>query len=295
MQVERVEIGGQGFHVLTTGDRGNPTLLFLHGFPEFSGAWRDVMARLSDKFFCVAPDQRGYGQSWRPAGVEHYEMPHLVADAAAIIAHFGGRVRAVIAHDWGASVAYALAIRLPHLMDRLIVMNGVHPVPFQVQLAAGGDQSKASQYIEWLREPGSEDRLAANNFDKLMDMFSKNMDLSWMTPALRRDYETAWGDAAGLGAMINWYRATPLKVAAPDQPIPAEQLPQFDHSRLRVTMPHLLIWGMGDTALRPETRDGLVAFCDDLTMVEVSGADHWIAHQKPDEVAHEIRAFAQVT
>lgn len=295
MVAERVEIDGHGFHVLTAGERRNPVLLFLHGFPEYSGAWREVMARLSDQFFCVAPDQRGYGQSWRPVGVEHYEMPHLVADAAAIIGHFGGRVRAVVAHDWGASVAYALAIRLPDLMDRLIVMNGVHPVPFQMQVAAGGDQSKASQYIEWLRQPGSEQQLAANQFEKLMEMFSKTMDLSWMTSQRRGEYQAAWGDAAGLGAMINWYRATPLQVAVPNQPIPAEQLPQFDPARMRISMPHLLIWGMNDTALRPETRDGLKAFCDDLVMVDVAGADHWIAHQKPDLVAREIRAFAEVT
>lgn len=292
MQSETVAIDGHGFHCPTAGDPGAPMLLFLHGFPEFSGAWRGVMARLSDRFFCVAPDQRGYGQSWRPAEVDAYAAAHLVRDMAAIIAHFGGHARAVVAHDWGAAVGYALAMRRPDLMDRLVVLNGVHPVPFQVAVAAGGAQSEASQYIDWLRRPGSEAVLAADGYAKLMTLFGDGMDLSWLTPELRREYEAAWGGELGLRGMVNWYRASLLQVAVPGEPIPPEMLPQMDPARLRIPVPHLLIWGMQDTALLPEARAGVDRFCDDLEVVEVGDADHWIIHQQPGLVAHHITRFA---
>lgn len=80
-------------------------------------------------------------------------------------------------------------------------------------------------------------------------------------------------------------------MAKPGEPIPADQLPQWDAEALRIRMPHLLLWGLGDTALKPETRDGLKDYCDDLTVVEREDADHWIIHQHPEWVADQIKLF----
>ena len=283
---------GQQFHALVSGNPVNPALLFLHGFPEYSGAWTEVISLLSERWFCVAPDQRGYGQSWRPEGVENYATKHLVKDVSGFIDHFGqGRVAALIGHDWGASVAYATAMRWPAKIGKLIVVNGVHPAPFQAALAAGGAQSAASQYITWLRQDGAEVILAADDFARMFSLFSAKMDWSWMTEARRADYKAAWRDAAGLRAMINWYRATPLKVAEPGVPISADDLPQWDADALRISMPHLLIWGQADRALLAEARAGLQDFCASLTICETAEADHWILHQKPEFVATAIADF----
>jgi len=252
------------------------------------------MACLAEDWYCVAPDQRGYGASWRPEGVEHYATKALVSDVLGVIDHFGdGKVAALIGHDWGASVAYATAIRWPQRMARLVVVNGVHPAPFQKALASGGAQTAASQYITWLRQDGAEDRLAENDFARMFSLLSAKMDMSWMTAERLEYYKAAWRDAAGLRAMLNWYRATPLLVAKPGVPLPAESLPHWEIEALKVRMPHLLIWGVDDTALLPEARDGLEAYCDDLKIVDVDGADHWILHQKPERVAGEIHKFLQ--
>ena len=56
-------------------------------------------------------------------------------------------------------------------------------------------------------------------------------------------------------------------------------------------MPHLLIWGMQDTALLPEATQGLESWCPDLTRVQVPDADHWLAHQQPGTVAEIIRTW----
>lgn len=151
---ETIPAGPLEFHCLTAGKREDPLLLFLHGFPEYSGAWEEMLDRLSDQFFCVAPDQRGYGRSSKPEGVANYAAGRLAGDAAAVLTHFAPRARAVIGHDWGASVAYALAMARPELMEKLVILNGAHPIPFQKALAAGGAQSQASQYIHYLRREG---------------------------------------------------------------------------------------------------------------------------------------------
>jgi pimeloyl-ACP methyl ester carboxylesterase len=286
------EIAGKSFHALTAGNPTKPLLLFLHGFPEYSGAWSCILPQFSENWYCVAPDQRGYGGSWRAGEVKDYAAKHLAADALAMIQKFGnGKAAALIGHDWGASVAYACAMRAPDMIDRLIIANGVHPAPFQAGLAAGGAQSAASQYIEWLRAPGSETALVANDFERMFGLFSKYMNMGWLSAEMQDGYRKAWRDESGVRAMVNWYRATPLLVAKPGHPIAPDKLPQWDKSALRIRMPHLLLWGLGDKALLPETRDGLRDYCDDLTMAEHPDADHWIIHQQPDWVAGHIRDF----
>ncbi len=278
-------LNGHQFFARTWGDPTLPPMLMLHGFPEYSGAWEEVAQELSDQFYCIAPDQRGYGQSYCPSGVENYRTGLLAADMAALIKELGSPV-AVFGHDWGAAVAYGLAMFFPDLVSRLIIANGVHPVPFQRAMAAGGAQSEASQYINALRREGSEDYLAKDDFGKLLQLFSANMDLSWLTGDRLAYYKREWGREGRMKAMINWYRASTLVVADPGKPV--TDLPEMDPTRLQVRCPHLLIWGMDDTALLPESREGLEDFASDLAIKEIASADHWLHHQKPNEVAKAV-------
>lgn len=287
MQSHHISLNDRPFNYLEWGPPDAPILLMLHGFPEYSGAWAELAERLSDRFRCIAPDQRGYGQSWAPADVADYATGKLVGDMAALIDHLGGGPVTLVGHDWGASVAYVLAARHPDRVGRLIILNGVHPVPFQREMAAGGAQSAASQYILWLRRDGAENRLAEDDFAKLMSLFSAKMDLSWMNADTLAAYKTEWARPGRMRGMVNWYRASPLQVAAPG--VPLTDLPTLPRNALCVPQPHLLIWGTGDTALLTACLDGLEDFAPDLTIHRIEGADHWICHQKPDEVAAIIR------
>ena len=281
-RTETTTLNGQPFFVRHWGTEGAPKLLMLHGFPEYSGAWADLAPLLAQRFHCIAPDQRGYGQSWRPADPALYKTALLVSDLVALI---GDGPMHVLGHDWGASVAYALAISRPDLVARLVILNGVHPAPFQRELAKGGAQTDASQYIHFLRRAGSEDILAADDFAKLMGLFSAHMDMGWLQGETLAGYKAAWRDADGLRGMVNWYRASPLKLGGAGE---AMEGLIFDPARLQIRCPHLLVWGMDDTALLPETTAGLEEFAPDLTRVEIAGADHWLHHQKPREVAEAV-------
>ncbi len=283
VRTETVSLGGKPFFVRHWGDESLPKLLMLHGFPEYGGAWGQLAPRLADRFHCIAPDQRGYGQSWAPEQVSDYATSGLVADMAALI---GDGPVTVLGHDWGAAVAYGLAMFRSALVERLIIMNGVHPVPFQRALATGGAQTEASQYIHSLRRPGSEDRLAEDNYDRLMKMFSRHMNLEWLSPEMAEAYRTEWARPGRLRGMINWYRASPLKVGQPGETL--TDLPDFPLERMMVRCPHLLIWGMEDKALLPEATEGLESFAPDLTRVEIEAADHWLHHQQPQKVARAI-------
>ncbi len=282
MQSETVILNGHSFFLRRWGDPELPVLLMLHGFPEYGGAWADLAPHLSHRFHCVAPDQRGYGQSWAPEGTAPYAASNLVADMAALIDHLGGPVD-VLGHDWGAAVAYGLAMFQPERVRRLIIANGVHPAPFQRALAAGGAQSEASQYILALREPDAPERFAAENFSRLERFFRHGMGTDWLTENRLADYRTEWARPGRLAGMLGWYRASPLKVALPGEPL--TDLPALPLDRLQVRCPHLLIWGPEDRALLPEATEGLEEFAFDLTRVTIPGTDHWLIHQAPEAVA----------
>ena len=78
-------LNGQSFHIREWGDASKPTLLMLHGFPEYGGAWADLAERLEDSYHCVAPDQRGYGQSYAPPEPEAYRVSAMMPDIVALI------------------------------------------------------------------------------------------------------------------------------------------------------------------------------------------------------------------
>lgn len=211
-----------------------------------------------------------------------------VSDIVALINSdlVGGGPVAVMGHDWGAGIAYALAMFRPEMVNRLIIANGVHPVPFQRALAKGGAQSRASQYINFIKTDTSHDILAANECAKLVQLFSANMDTSWLVGERLEAYKTEWLRPGRLQGMTNWYRASPLIVADPGAP--RTDLPKLPLDKLRVHCDHLLIWGMKDTAFLPEATEGLEDFCENLTRVEIEDADHWVLHQQPDTVADTI-------
>ncbi|MEO0523598.1 MAG: alpha/beta hydrolase [Pseudomonadota bacterium] len=285
METENLPLNGHPFFVRRWGDPALPRLLLLHGFPEYGGAWSDFAPLLADRFHVIAPDQRGYGQSWAPDDVGEYVLSKLVDDMATLI---GAGPVTVMGHDWGASVAYGLAMFRPDLVDRLIIANGVHPVPFQRAMASGGPQSEASQYINKLRAEGCEDRLAEDNCSRLMQMFSSRMDMTWMTPEREAAYKTEWARPGRLRGMLNWYRASPLVVADPGKPV---EMPDLPTERLMVNCPHLPIWGAKDTALLPASTDGLETFAPRLTRVVLDDADHWLVHQQPEAIADKIVAW----
>ena len=153
-------------------------------------------------------------------------------------------------------------------------------------------QRKASSYILYLRDPRAEERLSANNFEKLMGMLVRFGPQPWLTPEKRAGYLEAWSPKGALTGMLNWYRASPLLVPKPGEAIdPASRPLELDPARFRIRMPHVVIWGMDDRALLPVTRAALPEYCDNLTVHEIPGADHWVVHQRTDEVIALIRGF----
>lgn len=287
---DRAAVNGIELHYACCGDREAPLMLFLHGFPEFWAGWKDVMPYFTATHFCVAPDQRGYNLSSKPQGVENYAPRHLVEDIhqlADLLSPDGPF--ALVGHDWGASVAYAFAMRHADRVARLVIANGVHPGPFQTALVNDAEQIEASQYFHLLRSDKAERVLSANNFERLFNMLGGFSDVSFLDAETKAGYADAWAQPGALTGMINWYRASPIYVPEAGQPVDQDKALALDPLRLQIVMPHLLIYGTDDRALRPAAFDGIETFAPQMVRHDVPGAGHWILHEKPDLVA-EIMA-----
>ena len=287
-----IDTGSTQLNVACAGRRDAPLVICLHGFPEYWAGWREVMAQLSRDHFVVTPDQRGYNKSSKPTAIDAYRVKHLVADIAALADHLSpDRPFSLAGHDWGASVAYGYAFAHPDRLTRLVIANGVHPICFQRAIFDDPAQREASQYINKLRDPATDARLVEDDCRRAFRMIEGFSPTPWMTEELRAGYREAWMQPGAMTAMLNWYRASPIDVPPPGENAGRSLVLEIPAETFAVRMPHLLLWGEDDIALRPSCIEGLDRFAPDLTVQRVRGAGHWILHEKPVEVADGIRRF----
>lgn len=278
---------GVELDVWTAGDPANPPVLFLHGFPESHRTWRHQMAGLADRYFCIAPDQRGYARSDKPADIAAYRVPVLVADVLALADALGIAQFTLVGHDWGGAVAWATALKHPDRVTRLIQCNAAHPYVFQQTLVFDAAQRAASQYITEFRDRDIEGEVA----EKGVDWFFEDRFAKISGGAIRADDKAAyldeWRQPGALRGMLNWYRASPMQVPALEAP--AIRTPFLEAPFPKLAMPVLVIWGLKDEALLPCQLDSLDAHIPDLTIVRVADAGHFIPWQKPDAVTEAMR------
>jgi pimeloyl-ACP methyl ester carboxylesterase len=266
-----------------------PRVLLLHGFPEAAFAWDGVMQALAPHARCLAPNLRGFEKSSSPAEVEAYRARHLMQDIEALIAHSGGPVDLLVAHDWGGALAWNLAAMRPELMKRLLIINSPHPATFLRELRANPAQQAASAYMNFLCRPDAEALLAENDFARLWPFFERMGGKTWLNDTLRARYREVWG--MGLTGGLNFYRASPLRPPSPADPRAAQALQAVVLPDALVTsrVPTAVLWGEGDHALLPCLLDGLDRWVPDLRLTRVPQASHWIVHEQPERVVEEIR------
>src|SRR4029077_7757686 len=94
-RVEQHDADSNGVKIHYVAIGKGPLIVMIHGFPDFWYTWRKQMDALSGHYRVVAMDERGYGLSGRPTGIEKYAMPLLVNDVGAVI-RAEGRSNAVI-------------------------------------------------------------------------------------------------------------------------------------------------------------------------------------------------------
>lgn len=279
---------GVTLDVATAGDPAHPPIILLHGFPESHRTWRHVIPQLSADHFVIAPDQRGFARSSKPANMSDYTPDKMVADLLALADHFGLTTFTLVGHDWGGAIAWMAALQNPARITRLVIVNAPHPFVFQRTLFDDMAQRAASQYIRAFRNPDFEKHVASIGLSAFFDgSFAAHTDLAKMAEE-KPVYLDQWGQPGALTAMLNWYRASPILVPAMDE---TPERPAFlDAPFPPIQQPTLVVWGLKDAALLPSQLEGLDVLVPNLTLVKVD-AGHFVPWENPDAIVAAIREW----
>ena len=257
---------------------GPDVALCLHGFPESRFSWRHQLPVLADLgWHAVAPDLRGYGGSSRPPHKADYHIDRLVADAGALFDALGARRRLIVAHDWGAIIAWVFALRSTRALDGLIVMNVPHPRVFRDVLKTSWAQKRKSWYVAFFQLPKlPEMMLGSRSAEGVGKAFTDMaVDKSAFLPAVIDHYRTNASQPGALTAMINYYRANFPGILNEPSPL--------------LAVPTLMLWGEADTALGLELTEGYAPLVSDFELKRFPGVSHWVQQEAPDEVNAAMR------
>jgi pimeloyl-ACP methyl ester carboxylesterase len=268
-------------HYVAAGPESGPLVVLLHGFPEFWYTWRNQLAPLAEEFRVVAPDLRGYNRSDRPKGVEAYGLGRLRTDVYELLQSFGRGSAHLVGHDWGGALALSFARHHPAHVDRLVVANTLDPERPGAQLR--GRQLLRSWYTGFFQLPWlPESVLSADDFRALRALYDDTATPDAYTGTDLDRYAVAWAREGALTAALNYYRALGRSTLRH-----AFGLDGSD----RIYVPTRVLWGQGDTALRPRVADALCRGIDDPELERYEEATHWLHAEFPERFTADVRAF----
>jgi pimeloyl-ACP methyl ester carboxylesterase len=278
IRTERIHANGLDFNLNVCGE-GDRLALCLHGFPELGFSWRHQLPALASLGYRVwAPDLRGYGQTDRPRGLSQYAIEHLVEDVSALIDASGARETTLLAHDWGALIAWQFAAQRARDLERLVILNGPPPGGGSDRPSVFSRQFWRMMYVFFFQIPWLPERvLAARDYHVIEEAFRGRIAAQpeRFTDDVIRVYKRAAAEPGALTAMLNYYRGL-LRGGGLKRMI-ARGFPIIE-------TPTLLVWGEQDPILPPDIIADAGSWVTDLTIRFIPDAGHWVQQEAPETV-----------
>ena len=307
-----VDTNGVQLRVVEAGDRGAPTVVLAHGFPELAYSWRHQIPALAEAgYHVLAPDQRGYGGSSRPDAIEAYNIHELTADVVGLLDDVGAERAVWVGHDWGAPVAWHAPLLHP---DRVAAVVGlsVPPLPRSHVAPTRGWRKMIGEnffYILYFQEPGVADaelnadpartirrmmgglqasggkdalvRMATPGPAGFIDRLPEPDGLpDWISQDDLDRYVTEFSRTGFTGG-LNWYRNFDRNW---------ETTPELANAKISV--PCLFIGGSADPVLSFTRADrASEVISGPYRQVMLEGAGHWLQQERPDEVNAALLDF----
>jgi pimeloyl-ACP methyl ester carboxylesterase len=254
------------FDALTAGPARGELVLLLHGFPQTGTCWHDALTSLAGAgYHAVAPNQRGYSEGARPESVEAYRVSELCEDVLAIAAALRRDRFHVVGHDWGGTVAWALAGEHPDSVASLTAVSTPHSAALR-QALQGPQQRLRMAYIPILRLPLIPESLIDAGGGIVAESLLTATGLS--PKYAHRDIAAL--RTVGPSGALNWYRAlgTERGHTAP------------------VAVPVLHVWSDHDPVFTREATELTADYCTgEYHLLELEGGSHWIPDEHWDDMA----------
>lgn len=278
------QVGDVRLHYAECGG-GERLVILLHGFPECWYSWRHQLKALGEHYHVVAPDMRGYNLSDKPPHVKDYSVERLVDDVTGLIRHFGARQAAVVGHDWGAAVAWAVAEKHPEYVWKLAALQVPPGKVWAKNMSLR--QFLKSWYMFFFQLPSiPEWFISRDDFAGIEQTLRKTARPGTFSDADIAVLKTALREPGALTAAVNYYRANlgPLLLRR------FKGGAEATDSRVRV--PTLFIYGERDFSIVPETVEGVVEHVNaPYREVRLARANHWVQQEHPAEVNNALLSF----
>ena len=263
---ETIETNGIHLHTVLAGPEDGQPVFLLHGFPDAWFGWNSQIESLADAGFrVIVPDQRGYNLSDKPLGIGNYAMPLLVDDILGLADVFGYEQFHLAGHDFGAMVAWNLAMHHPECIKKMVIANVPHPIVMRNYLRTQPKQMLKSWYALFFQIPKLPELVVRmNSWQFLISAMPEDL-----TEEERNQYREAWNQPGAMTGMINWYRAS-MQKSQQTLDVP------------KIIVPTLILWGKQDPHLSYQMAQLSVDLCDEGELITFGDASHWVLFDQPD-------------
>ena len=279
-----------------------PPVILVHGFPELAYSWRHQLPALAAAGYrAIAPDMRGYGGSGKPKVVTDYAIQNLIADVEGLMEALSIDKAVMIGHDWGAMLAWHMALLAPERLAGLVNLNIPHiprppidPITY-MRFKLGKDF-----YIVNFQKSDEADRRFAEDPRRFINVMMRRKQFSpeqstsgtkkrrplSLIEALDRDepageallndedldvYANAFA-AGGFTGPINWYRNWSRNW---------KSMKGVDQT---VRIPTLFVGAANDIIISHKQIEAMKPFVPDLEIRMIENCGHWTQQEKPDEL-----------
>jgi pimeloyl-ACP methyl ester carboxylesterase len=273
------ESQGLRLHYADWGNEKAPPLILVHGGRDHCRSWDLIARSLQPHFHVLAPDLRGHGDSdWTKGG--SYALTEYVYDLSRLVQSTAAQPVTIVGHSMGGMVALIYSGTFPDRVSALVVLDGVTVLPNATRAPAHERIAKWLGQLDQLE--GREPRRYRTIEDAAAHMQAHNRRLS---PELAL-HLAKFGVRQNADGTYSWKFDPYQRAMAPQRLWPEDHVALWS----RITCPTLLLHA-GESFLAGSKVADLANYFQQARTQTMSGAGHWLHHERPDEVLGAIRAF----
>jgi len=278
IESREITLHGHQVRYLTGGE--GPVLVLVHGIASTSGAWRDVLPWLAERFTVLAPDLLGHGESAKPRG--DYSLGAYASGIRDLMVALGYERATFIGHSLGGGVAMQLAYQFPERCERLVLVS------------SGGLGREVNLLLRSAALPGAEyvlPVLAAPAILRAGAAMGGLLGRLGLRPGsdlaeFARGYGSL-GDVEARQAFIQTLRA----VIEPG----GQRVSARDRLYLAAEVPALIVWGTRDHIIPAAHGRRAHAEMPGSYFLEIPDAGHFPQLDRPREFVHALVSFIDST
>jgi haloalkane dehalogenase len=266
-----LELSAGRLHYIDEGS--GPPILFVHGTPTWSFEWRHLVAGLRATHRCVAVDHLGFGLSERPAAAAYTPEAHAER-LREFVEELGlGRFTLVV-HDFGGPIGLPLALDGSGRVERLVVLNS-----WMWSFADDAEMTKRAKMIA-----GDFGKFLYRRFNASLRMITPSAygDRRKLTRAIHAQYLAVFPDADSRERVLYALALALARSAAHYDGL-------WQRRAALAAIPSLVVWGLKDSAFRPQQLAKWREALPHAKVVELSNAGHWPHEEDPEAVLAALR------